>query len=65
MANGVMFESRLFHCPTCNKLYYVPVRPDMPHSGTERICGKCWRRDTEESDDDRHSGPVDEYPQGE
>ena len=59
--NGPMFESRLYHCPSCDKLYYSPTRPDMPHE-IERICGRCWRRDMEESDDDRNSGPVDEYP---
>lgn len=62
MANGPMFVSRLFHCPTCDHLYYLPVLPLRRYEGTERICGRCWHRDMEESDDDRRSGPVDDDP---
>lgn len=55
----VQFTVRLFHCPTCDSLYEFPIRSDAKDD-TERICGRCWRRDMEESDADRHE-PVDKY----
>lgn len=62
MVNGPMFESRLHHCPSCDKVYYHPERPNMPYK-LERTCSRCYHYESAESDDDRPpSGPVDEYP---
>jgi hypothetical protein len=51
------FVVRTFHCPRCDSIYDYPTMAG-PQLDTERICGRCWHREMEESDD----RPLDSYP---